>query len=141
VPDRPLTEIEVSGIKSWVEKDCAYCHNVQGQGGRRGQGPDLANVLAKQRSKDWIISSIRDPLSVSRWNIMPKYDHTEEELQGLLAYIQSLDFARYGLKTIPREAVLQDKKRSRYSLTSKEIPAKLLYIKRNAVSTQQRPES
>lgn len=33
----------------------------------------------------------------------------EEELQVLSAYIRSLDFARYGLKTIPREAVLQDK--------------------------------
>ena len=108
-PDRPLTGVEVSGIKSWVQKDCAYCHNVQGQGGRRGQGPDLANVIAKQRSKDWIMKSIRDPLSVSRWNIMPKYDNTEEELQVLSAYIRSLDFARYGLKTIPREAVLQDK--------------------------------
>jgi ubiquinol-cytochrome c reductase cytochrome b subunit len=108
-PDRPLAGVEVSGIKSWVEKDCAYCHNVQGQGGRRGQGPDLANVIAKQRSKDWIMTSIRDPLSVSRWNIMPKYDNTEEELQVLSAYIRSLDFARYGLKTIPREAVLRNK--------------------------------
>jgi len=140
MPDRPLTGVEIACIKSWVEKDCAYCHNVQGQGGRRGQGPDLANVIAKQRSKDWIIASIRDPLSVSHWNIMPKYDNTEEELQVLSAYILSLDFARNGLKTIPREAVPQDKKRSRYSLTSKEILTKVLNIKSDAVSTQQRPE-
>ena len=66
-------------------------------------------MIAKQRPKDWIIKSIRDPLSVSRWNIMPKYDNTEEELQALSAYISSLDFARYGLKTIHKEAVLQDK--------------------------------
>ena len=97
-------------------------------------------MIAKQRSKDWIIASIRDPLSVSRWNIMPKYDNTEEELQVLSAYIRSLDFARYGLKTIPREALPQDKKRSRYPLTSKEIPAKLPPIKSSPLSTQQRPE-
>jgi len=106
-PDRPFTAIELSGIKSWVEKDCAYCHNVLGQGGRRGQGPDLSNVAARDRSKERIVASIRDPLSVSRWNIMPKYDNTEEELQALSAYIQSLDFTDHSLKIIDRERVLQ----------------------------------
>jgi quinol-cytochrome oxidoreductase complex cytochrome b subunit len=109
VPDRPLSALEAAGVKRWVEKDCAYCHHVQGRGGHRGQGPDLANVIAKHRSQDWIKKSIRDPLSVSRWNTMPKYDNTEEELLALSAYILSLDFQRDGLKTILREAVVADK--------------------------------
>jgi ubiquinol-cytochrome c reductase cytochrome b subunit len=108
-PDRPLSALETAGMKSWVEKDCAYCHNVQGRGGRRGQGPDLANVAAKGRTGDRVVASIRDPLSVSSWNIMPRYDNTDEELQALSAYVQSLDFARWGMITLDRERVLQEK--------------------------------
>jgi ubiquinol-cytochrome c reductase cytochrome b subunit len=107
VPDRPLSALEVAGAKSYVEKDCAYCHNIQGRGGRRGQGPDLANVIAKKRSKEWIVASIRDPLSVSRWNIMPRYDNTEAELQALSAYVLSLDFKSCALKTIQKQEVVK----------------------------------
>jgi hypothetical protein len=46
------------------------------------------------------------------WNNLPKYDK-EDALQDLSAYIQLLDFARYNLKVILREAALQDKIRQR----------------------------
>ena len=69
------------------------------------QGPDLSNVIAKDRTKDWLVKMIRDPKSISRWTSMPKYDLTEEELSALAEYILSLDFKRYGIKVIPREEV------------------------------------
>jgi hypothetical protein len=76
-----------------------------GRGGRI-QGPDLSNVIAKDRTKDRLKTFIRDPQAVSRWTIMPKYDLKEDELDALAAYILSLDFDRYDLKTLSREAVL-----------------------------------
>lgn len=106
VPDRKLTPVEWLGIKSWVEKDCAYCHSVKGRGGRR-EGPDLSNVIARDRTKDWLKKFIKDPKSVSRWNIMPKYDLTDQELEALAQYVLSLDFKHYRVKTIPRQEILE----------------------------------
>ena len=97
VPDRELTPVEREGLKVWIDRDCAYCHNILGRGGRR-EGPDLSNVIAKERTKDWLVKLIRDPKSVSRWTIMPKYDLSERELEALAAFILSLDFDRYGSK-------------------------------------------
>ena len=65
--------------------DCAYCHNVQGQGAA-GVRTDLANVIAKQRSKDWIMSSIRIP-SVSAGISCPNIQYGRG-IQVLSAYIR-----------------------------------------------------
>lgn len=108
VPDRKLTPTEVKGVATWVERDCAYCHRVMGRGalGPR-EGPDLSNVIAKDRTKEWLVDMIKDPKSISRWTSMPKYDLTEEELNALAAYVLSLDFQRYEVKTIARDDVVK----------------------------------
>jgi ubiquinol-cytochrome c reductase cytochrome b subunit len=108
VPDRALSAGEASGARVWAEKECAYCHNVLGRGGRR-EGPDLSNLRAKSRDRDYILRVIRDPQSVSRWSTMPKYDLTEAQLRDLTEYLLSLDLKRYGVKGIPKDDLLQGK--------------------------------
>ena len=107
IPDRTLTEKEMMGVRVWVDRDCAYCHTVKGRGGRR-EGPDLSNVLAKDRTRDWIIKYIKDPKSVNKWSVMPKYDLSDSELNVLGDYILALDFKRFELKTVSRDHVLSD---------------------------------
>lgn len=106
VPDRTLSPNEVAGARVWAERECAYCHNVLGSGGRR-EGPDLSNLKAKNRDRDYIVRAIRDPQSVSRWSTMPKYDLTEAELGVLTDYLLSLDFKRHGVKRISKEDIVQ----------------------------------
>jgi len=108
IPNRQLTSVEMKGLNLWVERDCAYCHRIMGRGapGPR-EGPDLSNVIAKDRTRDWLLKMIRDPKSISRWTSMPKYDLTEEELKALAEFILSLDFKRHGLRIIPREQALK----------------------------------
>jgi len=105
VPDRRLTSQEFEGLKVWFEKDCAYCHHVLGKGGRR-EGPDLSNVIAKGRTREWLIRYIRDPMAVKSWTTMPKYDLTEAELNALAAFILTLDFDRYEPRIIYRKEIL-----------------------------------
>ena len=104
VPDRLLTESEQKGLRIYVDRECAYCHHILGRGGRI-QGPDLSNVVAKDRSKAWLQDFIKDPQAVSPWSIMPKYDLSREELSNLADYVLSLDFDRYGVKTLTREDI------------------------------------
>jgi quinol-cytochrome oxidoreductase complex cytochrome b subunit len=106
LPDRPLQPIELKGAQLFVEKDCAYCHNVLGRGGRR-EGPDLSNVVARERSKEWLIRFIRDPKSVNSWSVMPKYDFKENELEALTQYLLSLDFDKYRPLVVNRQKVLE----------------------------------
>jgi ubiquinol-cytochrome c reductase cytochrome b subunit len=105
VPDRKLTDQESQGLQVWFERDCAYCHHILGKGGRR-EGPDLSNVVAKDRTKEWLIRYIRDPKAVRRWTTMPKYDLTEGELRALADFILTLDFDRYEPRMIRREAII-----------------------------------
>ena len=106
IPDRKLTRTETTGLKVFVDRQCAYCHHIMGGGGRR-EGPDLSNVIAKDRSRDWLKKFIKDPQAVSPWSIMPKYDLTADELETLADFILSLDFKKYPVKTVTRKDVTQ----------------------------------
>ena len=89
----------------YVDRQCAYCHNILGRGGRI-QGPDLSNVLARGRTKKWLTEFIRDPQAASPWSIMPKYDLSPTELNALSDFILALDFDRYGFRILKREDVI-----------------------------------
>jgi len=106
VPDRLLTSIEEKGMQAYVRHDCAYCHNIQGQGGRR-IGPDLANLKAKGRTVADLTAFIQNPQSKSRWSIMPKYNLPEAELKALADFVLCLDFSRHSAKTIAKEDVIK----------------------------------
>ncbi len=104
VPDRPLTQSEQKGLRIYVVRECAYCHHIMGRGGRI-QGPDLSNVVAKDRTKAWLQRFIKDPQAISPWSIMPKYDLNQAELSSLADFVLSLDFDRHGVKTLTREDI------------------------------------
>ncbi len=104
VPDRPLTQSEQQGLNVYVERECAYCHHIAGRGGRI-QGPDLSNVIAKGRTKDWLTKFIKDPQAVSPWSIMPKYDLKEQDLNNLSDFILALDLDRHGMRILSQKDI------------------------------------
>src|SRR5205823_4789700 len=52
VPDRPLSTSEQRGLFLYADRECAYCHQINGAGGRR-VGPDLSNEIAKHRTRGY----------------------------------------------------------------------------------------
>jgi ubiquinol-cytochrome c reductase cytochrome b subunit len=106
VPDKKLTVTEEKGLYVFVERECAYCHQIKGKGGRK-EGPDLSNIVAKERTKESLMKYIQDPKSVSRWTTMPKYDLSQSELNDLSEFILSLDFSRYAPKIILSKDIIQ----------------------------------
>jgi ubiquinol-cytochrome c reductase cytochrome b subunit len=105
VPDRQLTNTEKQGLEIYVKRDCAYCHNIQGRGGRR-VGTDMANIKAKGRTPEYLTVFIKDPQSQSRFSIMPKYDLKQNELLALSDFILALDFRDHDGRTLKKEDVL-----------------------------------
>jgi ubiquinol-cytochrome c reductase cytochrome b subunit len=91
LPSRQLSAEEQTGLKIYVERECAYCHNILGEGGHR-RGPDLSNAVRKKRSEKYIAGYIKEPAKVFPASTMPSYALKEEELNCLALFIRSLDF-------------------------------------------------
>jgi ubiquinol-cytochrome c reductase cytochrome b subunit len=106
VPARQLTASENRGLYLFADRDCAYCHQINGQGGHR-TGPDLANSVARHRSKEYLAKYIKNPQAVSRTSIMPKYNFSDAELQSLADFVLALDFSKYKQKILQRQEILQ----------------------------------
>jgi len=107
VPDRPLTASETRGLHLFADRECAYCHQIQGKGGHR-TGPDLANIVAKGRTRDYLARYIKNPQAVSPTSIMPKYNLPQSDLQALADFVLALDFSKYPAKILKREEVLHE---------------------------------
>jgi ubiquinol-cytochrome c reductase cytochrome b subunit len=105
LPSRQLSAEERKGAKVYVERECAYCHNILGEGGHR-TGPDLSNVARRKRSEKYIADYIKEPAKVFSTSTMPAYALKEEELNSLVSFIRSLDFTK-GVKpvSVPAETL------------------------------------
>jgi ubiquinol-cytochrome c reductase cytochrome b subunit len=104
VPSRQLTPAETRGLYLFADRECAYCHQIHGQGGHR-TGPDLANIVAKGRTEDYLAKYIKDPQLISKTSIMPKYNLPESDLRALADFTLALDFSKYPVKILKREEV------------------------------------
>jgi ubiquinol-cytochrome c reductase cytochrome b subunit len=102
IPDRALSTSEQRGLYLYADRECAYCHQINGTGGRR-VGPDLTNEIAKHRTGDFIAQYIHNPQSINRTSIMPKYDLPDSDLHALADFILALD---HPTKTVTRAEAL-----------------------------------
>ncbi|HUT73569.1 MAG TPA: c-type cytochrome [Armatimonadota bacterium] len=75
------------GRQLWTERACLNCHMLKGEGAP-GPGPDLTDV-GKRRTKDWLRKWLRDPPAVKPGTLMPKFDWSEKQLDGIIAYLTS----------------------------------------------------
>jgi quinol-cytochrome oxidoreductase complex cytochrome b subunit len=105
VPDRALTASETRGLYLYADRDCAYCHQIDGKGGRRA-GPDLSNMVAKDRTQEHLARYIRDPQAVDPSSVMPKYPLPDEDLKALADFVLALDFGKHGMRTVTRGQAL-----------------------------------
>jgi ubiquinol-cytochrome c reductase cytochrome b subunit len=105
VPDRPLNPSEQRGLVLFVDRECAFCHQINGQGGLR-KGPDLSNEIAKRHTREYLAAYVKNPQAVNRTSIMPKYDLPPQDLNALADFMLSLDFHKYNQKTLTKAQVL-----------------------------------
>ena len=106
LPDRQLTMKEERGMKLYVQQDCAYCHQVLGEGGRR-VGPDISNLKAKGRTPEYLARFVKDPQAESRFAAMPKYDLKQDELLALADFMLAMDFSETGWRRISKASVVE----------------------------------
>lgn len=103
VPERALNDQEQRGLYLYTQNQCSYCHNIKGMAGHR-KGPDLSNVVAKDRTTEYLTQYIRDPKQVVSYTSMPEYKLKDADLKALAAYLLSLDFSSSNRPVILQQA-------------------------------------
>ena len=93
IPSTPLTAEQQAGLVTYVERECAYCHNIMGKGGHR-TGPDMSNMVRKNRTPEYLSEYIKTPTAKMPSTTMPAYDLTPKELANLSAFLLSLHFTK-----------------------------------------------
>ena len=69
-------------------EDCRQCHQLYGEGGRRG--PALAHLLGK-RDKDWLIAHFKEPKKLVPGSKMPSFKFLPDaELSAMSDYLLAL---------------------------------------------------
>lgn len=91
LPSAVLTPEQKQGLRIYVERECAYCHNIKGIGGHQ-TGPDMSNMVAKKRTVQYLSEYIAKPTSKLPSSTMPDYDLRPVELKALSEFLLSLDF-------------------------------------------------
>ena len=105
LPDKTLSASEMRGARVFAEKNCAYCHQVFGKEGRR-EGPDMAVVRQRKRSPEWIQRFILNARIYQPGTTMPRYEIPLEDLEGLSAYLLSLDLHNKKFMAVDRRQFL-----------------------------------
>jgi mono/diheme cytochrome c family protein len=85
------------GSTRFREARCISCHSVNGKGGY--VATDLGKVASKV-SAEWLYNYIKNPRRLQPDVLMPRYRFSEQELEGVVAYIRS-EFVDYDMEQPP----------------------------------------
>lgn len=78
---------------------CAKCHAVKGTDVLSTTGPDLTHFASRktfggatyENTRENLIRWLRDPPAMKPGSKMPRYDLTEDEIEALVSYLESLE--------------------------------------------------
>jgi cytochrome c oxidase subunit 2 len=94
----PSTQAERAGLDAFVEQPCASCHAIRGTEADGDLGPDLTHLASRETigagvarlDRGHLGGWISDSQSLKPGNLMPPITLSPEQLQSLLAYLESL---------------------------------------------------
>jgi cytochrome c oxidase subunit 2 len=98
-PRPALTDAQaVRGREAFNEYGCGNCHAVQGTEAAGQLGPDLTTLAARRELGAGTLTNTREHLAAwilnsqefKRGNLMPPVPMPEQDLQSLLAYLETL---------------------------------------------------
>jgi len=79
---------EPRGVLIFARERCNECHTINGRGG--GVGPNLTYV-GRRRSRDYIISQVKNSKAHNPDSVMPSFAHLpEQDIQDLADYLLRL---------------------------------------------------
>jgi cytochrome c oxidase subunit 2 len=94
----PSSESQAFGQQIFLKSVCTQCHTIQGTPANGRVGPNLTHVASKpyiasgvlQNNRENLMNWISDPQAIKPGIRMPMNTYSEDELNALVDYIQSL---------------------------------------------------
>jgi mono/diheme cytochrome c family protein len=91
-------EITQRGLEVFLSTSCVYCHTIRGTPAVGEVGPDLTHLASRltlaagalENNRGNLGGWILDPQHIKPGSLMPPTNLTGEELQALLAYLETL---------------------------------------------------
>lgn len=95
---QPQDPVQQSGQSVFVNTECALCHAISGTEAYGTTGPDLSHIASRRllaagalaNTPDNMRAWLSDPQRIKPGNLMPKVPLTTDELDALVAYLESL---------------------------------------------------
>lgn len=95
----PSGGLALRGQTLFLEGQCAGCHTVGGTDAAGMVGPNLTHFASREKFAGWIFDRtdeevaawLRDPPARKPGSLMPDLGLSEEDIQALVAYLQSLE--------------------------------------------------
>jgi cytochrome c oxidase subunit 2 len=98
VPPAPSNALAARGQQLFLTTTCIQCHTVQGTPANGRVGPNLTHVATRpflaagslENTDDNLRAWITDPQAIKPGNRMPMNTYSDEDLNALVAYIETL---------------------------------------------------
>lgn len=99
IPAPPDNELAFEGQQIFLGSACVYCHTIAGTNASGDLGPDLTHLGSRRTLGAGILENnighlagwIVDAQAIKPGNLMPPMDLSGEELQAILAYLETLE--------------------------------------------------
>jgi ubiquinol-cytochrome c reductase cytochrome b subunit len=99
-PPAQLSANAKQGAQLFHSLGCIGCHKVRGQGGT--MGPDLSSGLLQGKSRQWLLTQLRDPKKHDPKTIMPSFaSATDEQINHVVDYLMTLEPAKAPSRPAP----------------------------------------
>lgn len=82
----PYDQVLARGIKTVHMKGCMVCHAIHGAGGNVAPG---LNGVTDRYSREWLRTWLRNPQAVREGSRMPNFRFTEEEIEGVIRFLET----------------------------------------------------
>lgn len=97
-PPAPTAAVAQQGQQLFLDSACAKCHAIAGTSAKGRFGPDLTHLASRRTLASGILENnldnlgawLVDPQHFKSGNLMPASDLSNDELQAMLAYLQTL---------------------------------------------------
>lgn len=95
----PDGDLAARGQEVFVNGDCAFCHTIRGTEAEGQTAPDLTHFASRETiAAGWLANNrgnlggwIADPQHIKNGSFMPQSELSSEDLQAILAYLESLE--------------------------------------------------
>ena len=98
-PAQEASGLAVDGQQLFLEGACAGCHAIEGTDAQGDLGPDLTHFASRttfagatfDNNEDNLAAWLADPPGVKPGSRMPDLGLSQDEIQKLIAYLQTLN--------------------------------------------------